>query len=428
MVEFPFTTKAILVEQPLYTFFAAVIPADTLLTVAFSDAMQAKMKPDGIGYTVEATQRVVQSKRLEQIARYIDREDAAFPNAVILAANFRQDGMIEDDENPASDEELNGAKEAPDKSVEATSANAPVAAPVSRRWIVTEDGCGGYDLTIPTAAQLAAVIDGQHRLFAFAEADRVERLQMNLLCSIFIDLPKPYQAQLFATINSTQKPVDKSLTYELFGYNIDEEQPEYWSPDKLSVFLSRKLGTDPASPLRGRIIIAPKKDKALEQLVAAQDWRVSTAVVVEGIMKLFSSNPKRDTQLMLTPSRNTRSVLIEGPRDRSPLRAPYIETNDNLIYTLVFNYLVACEEVFWSRAGEKSFIMRTVGVQALFDLLRRVFAPVALEKRVLKKEFFAEHLSRAAHIDFSGDAFKNASGSGRSFIRRTLEEAIGPIL
>ena len=46
---------------------------------------------------------------------------------------------------------------------------------------------------------------------------------MELLCAIFVDLPKPFQAQLFATINSTQKPVNKSLTYEMFGYNVDDE-------------------------------------------------------------------------------------------------------------------------------------------------------------------------------------------------------------
>ncbi|MGO7164813.1 DGQHR domain-containing protein, partial [Rhizobium johnstonii] len=230
MVSFPYRTKAILVEQPLYTFYAAVIPAEVLLTVAFSDAMQAKIKNDGIGYTVEATQRIIQSKRLEQIANYIDREDAAFPNAIILAANFRSDGLIEDDEPSLTDTEEQNPADATD---------APP--PPSRRWVLTEDGCGGFDLVIPSEAKLAAIIDGQHRLFAFAAADRAERLQMNLLCSVFIDLPKPYQAQLFATINSTQKPVDKSLTYELFGYNIEEEQPEYWSPDKLSVFLSRKL-------------------------------------------------------------------------------------------------------------------------------------------------------------------------------------------
>lgn len=415
MVAFPFVTKAIKVEQPLYTFFAAVIPAEVLLTVAFSDAMQAKIKNDGVGYTVEATQRVIQSKRLEQIAKYIDREDAAFPNAIILAANFRQDGLIEDDEPAGADTD------------DERDSQAPVPGP-SRRWALVDDDCGGYNLTIPSAAKLAAVIDGQHRLFAFAESDRADRLQMNLLCSIFIDLPKPYQAQLFATINSTQKPVDKSLTYELFGYNIDEEQPEYWSPDKLAVFLSRKLGTEPNSPLRGRIVIAPKKDNALEQLGAVNGWKVSTAVVVEGIMKLFSSNPKRDTQLMLTPSRNTRAVLLQGPRDKSPLRNAFIETNDNLVYTLVFNYLAACEEVFWSRATGKSFITKTVGVQALFDLLRRVFVPAALEKRNLKREFFVSYLDRAAYIDFAQDEFKNASGSGRSFIRRTLEEAIGPVV
>ncbi|MGO7347825.1 DNA phosphorothioation-associated DGQHR protein 1 [Rhizobium ruizarguesonis] len=414
MVAFPFVTKAIRVDQPLYQFFAAVIPAEVLLTVAFSDAMQAKIKEDGIGYTVEATQRVIQSKRLDQIAKYIDREDAAFPNAIILAANFRPDGLIEDDEPAGSETD------------DLTESELPPPGP-SRRWTLTEDDCGGYNMIIPSAAKLAAVIDGQHRLFAFAESDRSERLQMNLLCSIFIDLPKPYQAQLFATINSTQKPVDKSLTYELFGYNIDEEQPDYWSPDKLAVFLSRKLGTEPNSPLRGRIVIAPKKDSVLEKLGAAKQWKVSTAVVVEGVMKLFSSNPKRDTQLMLTPSRNTRAVLTQGPKDRSPLRGAYIETNDNLIYTLVFNYLAACEEVFWSRASEKSFIIRTVGVQALFDLLRRVFVPAALDKRNLKKEFFVAYLERAKNIDFAEDAFKNASGSGRSFIRRTLEEAIGSV-
>lgn len=236
-----------------------------------------------------------------------------------------------------------------------------------------------------------------------------------------------YQAQLFATINSTQKPVDKSLTYELFGYNIDEEEPKYWSPDKLAVFLTRKLGTENGSPLKGRIVIAPQKDEALKEISGQGNWRVSTAVVVEGIMRLFSSNPKRDTQLMLTPTRNTREVLQEGPKDKSVLRTYYIEANDNLIYTLVLNYLKACDAVFWSKAPANSFIVRTVGVQALFDLLRRVFAAAALKEKNVKQEFFQDYLSRAADIDFSADAYKNASGSGRSIIRRALEDAIGSV-
>lgn len=405
---FPFVTKAVLVEQPLYKFYAAVIPANVLLQVAFSDAMQAFIKEDGNGYRVDATQRVLQSKRLKQIAGYIDREDSGFPNTIILAANYRQDGLIEQDE-PFEDEATEAVQ----------------VAALSKRWHVEGDDCGGYTITIPTAEKLAAVIDGQHRLFAFAEVERSERLSMNLLCSVFLDLPKPYQAQLFATINSTQKPVDKSLTYELFGYNIDEEEPQFWSPDKLAVFLTRKLSTETGSPLRGRIVIAPQKDEALESLASSGSWRVSTAVVVEGILRLFSSNPKRDTQLMLTPVRNDRSKLRSGPKDRSPLREFFIEANDNLIYTLVLNYLKACEEVMWSKAKTDSFILRTVGVQALLDILKKVLVPVALERKDISAEFFAHHLTKAAHIDFADESYKKASGSGRTVIRKALEEAVG---
>ena len=407
LVDFPFTTNAILVEQPLYSFFAAAIPARLLLKVAFSDAMEAHMKEDGSGYTVEATQRIKQPKRLTQIAGYIDREDSGFPNAIILAANFRQDGFIEEDGEPEDELEKKEAKP-------------------SKRWTIEADGGGAYRLTIPSAEKLAAIIDGQHRLFAFAEATVATRLDMNLLCSIFLDLPKPYQAQIFATINSNQKPVDKSLTYELFGYNIDEESAELWSPDKLAVFLTRKLSVDVESPLRGRISIAPLKDAKLSELSQISQWKISTAVVVEGLMRLFSTNPKKDAQAMLTPSRSSRSSLKGGRVDRSPLRSYFVDWNDQLIYSLALNFLRACQNVFWSKAGQGSFIVKTVGIQALFDLLRVHLVSKALEEKDLRVDFFERYLSRASQIDFASVPYKDASGSGRTRIRKALEQAIFP--
>jgi len=407
LVDFPFTTNAILVEQPLYSFFAAAIPARLLLKVAFSDAMEAHMKEDGSGYTVEATQRIKQPKRLTQIAGYIDREDSGFPNAIILAANFRQDGFIEEDGEPEDELEKKEAKP-------------------SKRWTIEADGGGAYRLTIPSAEKLAAIIDGQHRLFAFAEATVATRLDMNLLCSIFLDLPKPYQAQIFATINSNQKPVDKSLTYELFGYNIDEESAELWSPDKLAVFLTRKLSVDVESPLRGRISIAPLKDAKLSELSQISQWKISTAVVVEGLMRLFSTNPKKDAQAMLTPSRSSRSTLKGGRVDRSPLRSYFVDWNDQLIYSLALNFLRACQNVFWSKAGQGSFIVKTVGIQALFDLLRVHLVSKALEEKDLRVDFFERYLSRASQIDFASVPYKDASGSGRTRIRKALEQAIFP--
>jgi len=248
---------------------------------------------------------------------------------------------------------------------------------------------------------------------------------MNLICSIFLDLPKPFQAHLFATINSTQKPVDKSLTYELFGYNVEEEEESYWSPDKLAVFLTRRLGTDDKSPLKGRIVIAPRKDEALARLSAGASWKVSTAVVVEGVMRLFTSNPKKDTTNLLEDRRKKRVELVEIRKDKSPLRDAYLSNGDAIIYTMTINFLTACEEIFWANARQGSFIKKTIGIQALFDILRLLAKDAYIQKNISVKYFLGK-LEAAREIDFADDAFRNASGSGRSAIRNAIQEVVFP--
>lgn len=410
MTTFPIEVKALRVVQPLGVYYVTKLPARVLLQVAFSEVLSATLKDGKDIYELDGTQRLLQPKRIQQIADYINRTDSAFPNSIILAANYRkEDGLLEDEDLEEEDNGKSGNNHD-------TSTSAPI---VDRRWSVADlpDGCSV--LRIPTGEKLAAIIDGQHRLFAYVSA-RIERLEMDLICSVFLDLPKPFQAQLFATINSTQKPVDKSLTYELFGYNVDEEDEEYWSPDKLAVFLTRKLGTDTKSPLEGRIVIAPKKDESLSRLTSAAPWKVSTAVVVEGIMRLFTSNPKKDTTNLLDGERKKRSALASMRRDKSPLRPVYLENQDTVIYTMTLNYLLACQQVFWNKAQTDSFITKTVGVQALFDILRKL-ASAAYTKRDISAEYFSTALTPAADINFAAVEFKSASGSGRSTIRRAIE-------
>ena len=399
-MEFPIEVKALRVEQPIGVYYVAILPARVLLDVAFSDVLSASLDEAGEYYELDGTQRLVQPKRLQAIADYINRTDSAFPNSIILAANYRRDdGLIADD-----DEEDELGQSVP-----------------NNRWTIEgEDDC--CTLRIPTREKLAAIIDGQHRLFAFAHA-RPARLDMNLICSIFLDLPRPFQAHLFATINSTQKPVDKSLTYELFGYNVEEEDESYWSPDKLAVFLTRRLGTDEKSPMKGRIVIAPKKDAALLRLTQGAKWRVSTAVVVEGIMRLFTSNPKKDTTSLLEGERKARSSLGGVRKDKSPLRDVYLSSGDTVIYTMTLNYLTACEDTFWKDSSAGSFITKTVGVQALFDVLRTL-AKDAYDKRDISVPYFHKKLKAAGEIDFSDEIFRNASGSGRSTIRKAILKAI----
>lgn len=404
---FPFEARALRVDQRLGTFYVVVLPAELLLQVAASDRMRATLKEDGSGYTLEGTQRLIQDKRLNEIADYINRVDSAFPNSIIVAANYDlETGLDQGELEYMASEE----------------AGKPL--DTSRVWSVTESEDGCHTLIIPSSEKLAAIIDGQHRLFSFARADATAMKDMNLLCSVFIDLPKALQAQIFATINSTQKRVDRSLTYELFGYNVSDEDEKFWTPDKLAVFLTRRLGTDAESPLQGRIMVAPKRDAALEELAEKAKWRVSTAVIVDGILRLYSSNPKRDANLMRKDEASPRSELRSGPKDNTPLREVFIEENDALIYKMVLNYLKASEDIFWSRATENSFIFRTIGVQAIFDILRKIAAQ-SLEAKDIRVEFFLGILEGARDIDFAAERFRNPSGSGRTVIRRAIEDAIG---
>jgi DNA phosphorothioation-associated DGQHR protein 1 len=416
MTVFPFEAPALQIEQPIGTFYVAILPAHVLLQVAASDVMSAALNDTGVGYSLSGTQRLIQDKRLAQIADYIDRSDSAFPNSIILAANHnREFGLDQDETEEIRDEE---AARLPSQTATANSSARP-----DKAWSVRRAADGCWMLHIPTSDKLAAIIDGQHRLFAFAKADTKTRLDMQLLCAVFLDLPKPFQAQLFATINSTQKPVDRSLTYELFGYNVADESELLWTPDKLAVFLTRKLGTEEGSPLQGRITVAPKRDEALQALTAHAQWKVSTAVVVDGILRLFSSNPKRDANAMRTPEPQPRNVLAQGSKDRSPLREQFIAGNDALVFKLVDNYLRACVTVFWTGARPGSYILKTVGVQALFDILRKV-APAAVEAKNLTVSYFEEKLRPAGTIDFAATEYQVPSGSGRSFIRKAIEERI----
>ena len=123
-------------------------------------------------------------------------------------------------------------------------------------------------------------------------------------------------------------------------------------------------------------------------------------------------------------SERTRECLARGPNDRSPLRDTYVKGNDALLYKTVLNYVKACDDVFWNDIQAGSFIVRTVGVQAVFDILRKLARQAYLD-RDISVGYFTEKIGAARDIDFSDDSFKNASGSGRTFIRKTIEDKIG---
>lgn len=398
--KYPLTVQAIRVSQPLGIFYVAAIPARVLLDTAYSDRLRARRSADGTSYELEGSQRELLIPRLKEIGSYISTEESTFPNSIILAPNFHPDSG-----QPAEDDAIRWRI---DEREDTVSPNGRI-----------------YTLTIPSETALTPIIDGQHRLFGFNYCDRKDRLDEELVCSVFIDLPKPFQAFLFATINSNQKPVNKSQTYDLFGYNIEKEPPESWSPDKLAVFLARKLNSETDSPLFERILIAAENDFAMTRSEAKRKgkWIVSMAVIVEGICRLLSKNTQRDrTALLRLPaSGRKRNALLS---DKAPLRSLYIDSNDKVIHAALKNYFIAVNRVFWDKAPADSFICKTVGIQALFDVLIEL-AKEGLATKTFSEHFFEERLCHAGDIDFSGRLFQNASGSGRQAIRTCLLLRLG---
>jgi DNA sulfur modification protein DndB len=75
------------------------------------------------------------------------------------------------------------------------------------------------EVTLPIVSRAAQVIDGQHRLAGLERAmnDDAAVGEREILVSLTINLTTQEAAQIFLNINTEQKPVPKSLIYDLFG-------------------------------------------------------------------------------------------------------------------------------------------------------------------------------------------------------------------
>jgi len=391
---------ALQIVQPIGVFYAVVIKANILKNITYVDTFRVSDTSRKKLYELKGHQRKQKARRLREIGAFINTVEATFPNTIILAANYDKDSgnLIED----KIDKKLKWRFEPDEKSP------------------------GTGTLIIPTDHQLAAIVDGQHRLEGFEHCSTHK--EMSMLCSVFLDLPNPIQAFIFATINSNQKRVDKSLSYELYGYNLNKEEKHSWTPEKLAVYFSRMLNVDEESSLKRHIIIAAQDNltPTLSAEYKSVEWNISTATFVDGILKLYSGNPKRDRDEMLKFSiRKRHRKLLVNFRDKTPLRQYFVEQKDKLLYAFIRNFFNAANEIFWQEFSKQSYIFKTVGVQALFDVLKnKEICLKAIEDKDISKEYFIEKLDSCKEIDFT-DNFFQASGTGKGRISNCLQLCLG---
>ena len=376
--------KAIKVVQPLGEFFIAKIKARDLLKISTSSV--ARYDKEG---NLKGNQRPLDSKRLRAIANFIMSDEMSFPTSILIAANIDQEGkMVEN---------------------------------IDSRWnIQRTDLPDVYTLIIPNKVS-SLVIDGQHRLNAFNFAEESCK-DIELVCSIFIDLPNPYQAYLFATINGNQKRVDKSLALELFGFDVENEPQNTWSPEKLAVYITRKFNFSKGSPLYQKIKFAPLFSE-LEDLVNKDKWLLSTAAMVEGIMSLISSNPQKDRDMLAMKktsiwSDKTRSVLTNN--GKPVLRYLYLDSKDDELYSILEKYFCSVKTILWDNATSDSVILKTIGISVLFDILKNILETDGIQ------ESYDSYINKIKDINYSSHYFA-LSGGGKTKLRRILKFKLGLI-
>lgn len=379
---------ALEVKQPFGTFYVISMKAKDLLLVQFSDVLRYDENRKLTG----SQRKLDLKKRVKDITSYINGDDTAFPNSIIVSANYTEQGLIEDDDD--------------------------------LRWRI-EDEKGQPVIIIPSDKKLAAVIDGQHRINGFEKSDDA-RKDMELIVVVYLDLPNPYQAYLFATINYHQKPVDKSLALEQFGFLTEIKPPKSWSPELLAVYLSKRLNFEGDSPFYNHIKVAPQNDEfLLEFNPKKMDWLISSATVVDGILRLISSNPREDNNRLRKMEPSERSRIAIGRDDSSPLREFYLTTNDVFIYTAVFNFFtVVNEKMIKPNVGRNSYIKKTVGIQALFDVLKEILNERLEDDKNISIKYFEKFVDDFSSLDFESNFF-TASGIGKSRIKTIILISLG---
>ncbi|CAD0224632.1 DGQHR domain-containing protein [Chryseobacterium sp. JV274] len=375
------------IKQPLGTFYVFKISAFELLQIVESEPYYLSL--EGGKFRNEGIQRRFDEGRGREISKFLKSSESALPNSIIIAGNTRN-------------------------------------LPEDEQWKIISDSNENY-LEIPKLQVNGTVIDGQHRLFSFKHLDVDEQKNYELICTLYLDLPNPYQAYIFATINMNQRKVDKSLAYELYGYDLNDDEADKWSPEKLAVFLTRKLNLDDKSIFKGHILLAANSDEIIEKIsgVNSNEWKISTAAIVEGILSLITNNAKRDRDELQIKFENERSrIILNEVKSSAPLRKYYIENNDLLIYTILLNFFKATYNVLFQSSP---ILFKTVGIQVQFIVLKKILQKIEKEKDISVSYFSYEVnnlFSKTTNINFNSPFFQ-LSGIGKTRIKNILLISMG---
>lgn len=191
-----------------YYFFA--IEPDRLLKIAYvlhRNRANSDLMP--------TYQRLIRRSRLQDVSRFVNT-GGFFPNSIIL--NIEAGKSLRFD-------------------------------PVTK----AVDGPVMGVLHLPQTYRSAFVIDGQHRLYGYANSDRAASELIPVVA--FVNLPRAEQIRLFMQINENQQAVPKNLRNTLNADLLWDSDDLRQRAKALKLRIAQHLGESKSSPLYGRVIL-----------------------------------------------------------------------------------------------------------------------------------------------------------------------------
>lgn len=216
-------------------------------------------------------------------------------------------------------------------------------------------------LHLPKNYRSAYIIDGQHRLYGFADSDRATTELLPVVA--FVDMKRSDQVRLFMEINENQKAVPKNLRNTLNADLLWDSDDLRERARALRLQIAQHLGEHKGSPLFGRVLVG--EDTRTAQRAITID-AINNGLSRGRLLGSFSKDQMKESGLLY---RGTNQA-----------------TFDAVVPVLVgiFEYLREALPVQWQRgSGDGGFVFRNSGVEAILrvlsDILEHLHATGAVD-------------------------------------------------
>jgi DGQHR domain-containing protein len=295
------------VHQSIGTLYVAVMKGRDLYDVARSDRLRLEelKVPKYAGF-----QRALDPNRVAAIRDYLQTPRATFPNAIILSIDSDYVG----------------------------------------EWRDLPDYPGVSRLTLNREEGAVTIIDGQHRAAALDVASE----DVQVVVTFFLDLEMVRKAEVFAKINSTQKAVNPSIAFQLFGYAEDR------SPQRTAHEIAQVLNSTEGSPFYKQLRMVGTKD-------AWALGRLSQSTFCKELMTLYTRNATEDEYRLL------RNQSLNG-YPGFPMREWFIKKKDKQVLETFWKFFYNIASTWpeqWADDAGQSILLKTTGYSAWVAVMKK---------------------------------------------------------